>query len=493
MKLINRLAREQSFYSNQEKVEHLSEEISDAVTQIEHTHESPSSSLPISSFLYTTEKDILEAKKTIAFVVRTHQHIVSHTKDSNSTSQLYTGNIKTHKHYREFERQAIHEVQQHFSDQSRDYKNKIVALILDEIFGLGPLQRLLSISDISEIMVNGPDMIFIEYQGKIYRTNIVFADDPHIKRIINRIIGPLGRHLDESQPMVDARLHDGSRINAIIHPLSLAGSIFTIRKFPTNPFAIHDLLSIDALTQPMADFIEACVKAKLNIVISGGTGTGKTTLLNVVSSFIPDDERIITIEDAAELQLRQDHTVSLETRTANTEGVGTVTIRDLVYNALRMRPDRIIVGEVRGGEALDMLQAMNTGHEGSITTCHANSPEDALSRIKTMVHMAGFDISDSSIDRQIRSALNVVIHTSRLPDGSRKIVSIHEVIGDRLIPIFRYVFSGYDDSHRCTGSFISTGFIPTFIERLCSYNPHFSESLFKQTSQDMLFKTFTVS
>jgi pilus assembly protein CpaF len=301
--------------------------------------------------------------------------------------------------------------------------------IVSEILGYGPIDPLLSDSTVTEVMVNGPKYVYVERGGMLTRTEVEFVDADHLMRIIRRIVGPLGRRIDESSPMVDARLPDGSRVNAIIPPLSLVGPTLTIRKFSEDPYTVNDLIRFGSLTHEVAGFLEACVEARLNIIVSGGTGAGKTTLLNVLSSFIPGDERIVTIEDAAELQLQQDHVVTLEARPPNSEGEGQITIRQLVINSLRMRPDRIVVGEVRGGEALDMLQAMNTGHDGSITTAHSNGPRDTLRRIETMVLMAGMDLPLRAIREQIASALDLIVHISRIRDGSRMVVNITEVQG----------------------------------------------------------------
>jgi len=312
---------------------------------------------------------------------------------------------------------------------SRIESQVLLNQIIDEVTGFGPINSLIQDPEVSEVMVNGPKQVFVERQGRLELTEITFRDNEHVMHIIDKIVAPLGRRIDESSPMVDARLPDGSRVNAIIPPLALNGPTITIRKFAADPLTIDDLIAFGTLTAEMAEFIEACVKARLNIVVSGGTGSGKTTLLNVLSSFIPADERIITIEDAAELQLRQTHVVSLESRPPNIEGRGAVTIRDLVRNSLRMRPDRIVIGEVRGGEALDMLQAMNTGHDGSMTTGHANSPRDMLARLETMVLMAGVDLPVRAIREQIASAIDLIIQQARLKDGSRKVIQITEVQG----------------------------------------------------------------
>jgi pilus assembly protein CpaF len=312
---------------------------------------------------------------------------------------------------------------------SRMERQKIVTEIMDEVVGYGPIEPLIRDPEISEIMVNGPKQVFIERDGKLEKTGISFRDKEHVMHIIDKIVSPLGRRIDESMPMVDARLPDGSRVNAVIPPLSLIGPVITIRKFSREPLTIQDLIRFGTLTPQMATFLEACVKARLNIIISGGTGSGKTSTLNVLSSFIPANERIVTIEDAAELQLNQEHVITLESRPPNIEGKGEITIRDLVRNALRMRPERIVVGEVRSGEALDMLQAMNTGHDGSLTTVHANSPRDLLVRLETMVMMAGMELPAKAIREQIASAFDLIIHQARLRDGSRKITHVTEVVG----------------------------------------------------------------
>jgi len=348
---------------------------------------------------------------------------------------------------------------------------KIAEELFDEIMGYGPITPLLNDPEISEIMVNGPDNVYVERNGKIELTGVFFRDDAHVMNIIDRIVSPLGRRIDESMPMVDARLPDGSRVNAIIPPLSLIGPVITIRKFSADPLTMEDLIRFNTLTPEMAQFLEACVKSRLNIVVSGGTGSGKTTTLNVLSSFISPSERIITIEDAAELQLHQPHVVTLESRPPNIEGKGAITIRDLVRNALRMRPDRIIVGEVRSGEALDMLQAMNTGHDGSLTTGHANSPRDMLSRLETMVLMAGMGLPVRAIREQIASAIDLIIHQSRLRDGSRRITHITEVQnmeGDVIVlqDLFYFKQTGVDEDGRVLGEFRSTGMRPKFIDRL---------------------------
>jgi pilus assembly protein CpaF len=350
-------------------------------------------------------------------------------------------------------------------------RQMIAAVVNDEVLGLGPLEPLLNDNDITEIMVNGPKQIYVERKGRLELSEAVFRDDEHVLHIIDKIVSPIGRRIDESQPMVDARLPDGSRVNAIIAPLALKGPSITIRKFSKTPYTINDLIRFGSLTMPMARLLEAAVKGRLNIFISGGTGSGKTTLLNVMASFIPEGERIITVEDAAELQLNQDHVVSLETRAANIEGKGAVTIRDLVRNCLRMRPDRIVVGEVRAGEALDMLQAMNTGHDGSLTTGHANSPRDMLARVETMVLMAGMDLPVRAIRQQITSAVDLVIQQTRLRNGRRVITHITEVLGMegdaiQMQDIFLFEQQGMDANGQLKGRHYATGITPKFLSKL---------------------------
>ncbi|MBN8654580.1 MAG: CpaF family protein [Anaerolineae bacterium] len=352
-----------------------------------------------------------------------------------------------------------------------DLKKEIFKQVLNDLLGYGPIQPLLDDPDISEIMVNGPKKIFVEKKGQLTKSEITFDDDDHVVRIIDRIIMPLGRRVDFDSPTVDARLPDGSRVNAVVRPVSIDGPSITIRKFRKDKLKTEDLIAFGSLTKQMADFLEACVKSRFNIVISGGTGSGKTTLLNVVSGFIPENERIITIEDAAELQLQQDHVMRMETKPANADGMHAVTIRELVKNSLRMRPDRIVVGEVRGGEALDMLQAMNTGHDGSLTTVHSNSPRDAISRLETLVLMAGMDLPLKVVRQQISSAIDLIVQQTRLKDGKRKVTAITEVAGMEgdvvvLTDIFKFQQSGVTTDGQVQGELRPTGIRPNFTPRL---------------------------
>jgi pilus assembly protein CpaF len=365
---------------------------------------------------------------------------------------------------------------------TRQERQRLFEQIVAEILGFGPLEPLLADESITEIMVNGAHKVYIERQGKIERTNLAFESEDHLMRIIDRIVSPLGRRIDESSPYVDARLPDGSRVNAIIPPLALNGPTLTIRKFSKVPLTIDDLIRFGSITTEAIEFLKACVIARLNIIVSGGTGSGKTTFLNVLSGFIPNDERIITVENAAELQLRQEHVVTLESRPPNIEGKGEVTIRDLVVNCLRMRPDRIVVGECRAGEALDMLQAMNTGHDGSLTTAHSNSPRDTLARLETMVLMAGMDLPVRAIREQIAAAVDLIVHQERMRDGSRKIVSITEVQGmegDVIVmsDIFAFEQQGMEGG-RVIGRLKPTGIRPKFVERIESANIHLPAGIF---------------
>jgi pilus assembly protein CpaF len=365
---------------------------------------------------------------------------------------------------------------------SRPEKARLFEQIAAEILGFGPLQLLLEEETVTEIMVNGAKNIYVERAGRITRAPITFESNEHVNRIIERIVAPLGRRIDESSPYVDARLPDGSRVNAVIPPISLVGPVLTIRKFAKKPITVDQLVQYGSITQEAVDFLKACVFARLNLVVSGGTGSGKTTLLNVLSSFIPEDERILTIENAAELQLRQEHVVILESRPANIEGKGEITIRDLVINALRMRPDRIVVGECRGDEALDMLQAMNTGHDGSMTTAHSNSPRDTIARLETMTLMAGMDLPVRAIREQISSAVDVIVHQERLRDGSRKVVNITEVTGmegDVITTTDIFVFEQMGtENGKIIGKLRPTGLRPKFMDKIESSGIHLPASIF---------------
>ncbi|MEM8924363.1 MAG: CpaF family protein [Actinomycetota bacterium] len=363
-------------------------------------------------------------------------------------------------------------------------KAQLIQDVSDDVLGYGPIDKLLRDEDVSEVMCNGPDQIYVERGGKLTTEEVGFADSDHLRRVIDKIVAQVGRRIDESSPLCDARLPDGSRVNAVISPLAVGGPFLTIRKFAADPLQIDDLIRFGTLSVMAARFLQACIVGKLNVVVSGGTGTGKTTTLNVLSSFIPEDERIITVEDAKELQLHQDHVLSLETRPPNVEGKGEVTIRDLVKNTLRMRPDRIVVGECRSGEALDMLQAMNTGHDGSLTTLHANTPRDTLSRLETLVLMAGYDLPVKAIREQISSAVDVIVQLQRLRDGSRRITHITEVAGmEGEIITLQDVFlldlaSGVDDSGRFIGELKSTGIRPKFTEKLADHGIRLGPEMF---------------
>ncbi len=362
-------------------------------------------------------------------------------------------------------------------------RDELVSAVADEVLGFGPLEPLLRDNAISEVMVNAPDTVFYEKEGRLYLSSVRFRDDNHIMRIVERIVAPLGRRVDESSPMVDARLPDGSRVNVIIPPVAPKSPTITIRKFRTDKMTMNDLIATGALTNDLAEFFRASVQAKLSILISGGTGSGKTTMLNALSAFIPDTERIVTIEDPTELQLQQGHVVTLEARPSSLEGKGEVTQRDLVRNALRMRPDRIIVGEVRGAEAFDMLQAMNTGHEGSLGTVHANTPRDALARIENMVMMAGFELPVKAIREQMQSAIHLVIQIARFPDGTRKVVTVAEVSGMEgqivtMQDLFRFEQTGVDTDGRVLGELRTTGIRPRFTEKFQVSGIHLPPDLF---------------
>ncbi len=367
---------------------------------------------------------------------------------------------------------------------SRADRLQMLQEIADDVLGYGPIDPYLSDADVTEVMVNGPHNVWIEQSGRLTHTETRFVDATHLERIIEKIVGQVGRRIDESTPMVDARLPDGSRVNAVIHPLAIGGPFLTIRKFAVDPFTADDLVNMGSLTQQVAGLLRRCVQGRLNIIVSGSTGSGKTTLLNVLSSFIPDKERILTIEDAAELRLNQEHVLSLEARPANLEGKGQVTIRDLVRNSLRMRPDRIVVGEVRDGAALDMLQAMNTGHDGSLTTIHSNSPRDTLARIETMVLMAGMDLPIRAIREQVSSAIDLIVHLHRLRDGSRRVTHVTEVIGmegdvitTQDIMLFDYGM-GIDENGKYMGRLKATGIRPSFSEHLENYGIQLPAELF---------------
>ncbi|WP_425614590.1 CpaF family protein [Anatilimnocola sp. NA78] len=387
-------------------------------------------------------------------------------------------------------RREIRLVVEHLCDTEETFLNRtererLIEEVLDETFGLGPLEMLLKDSTISDILINGPKHIFVERRGKLERTNVEFRDNGHLLQIIDRIVSKVGRRVDEVCPMVDARLTDGSRVNAIIPPLALDGAAVSIRRFGSSPLKLEDLLNYKALTPEMVMLLEGAMKARLNIIVAGGTGSGKTTLLNTLSSFIPNHERVITIEDAAELRLQQEHVVRLETRPPNIEGKGAITATDLVKNALRMRPERIIIGECRGPETLDMLQAMNTGHDGSLTTLHANTPRDALARLETMILMSGFELPIKAMRQQISSAVHLLIQANRLQGGIRRVTSITEVVGmeqDTIVmqDIYKYVQEGIDETGRARGRFEATGIRPTFMHKLESAGIRLPSSAFRQ-------------
>lgn len=387
-------------------------------------------------------------------------------------------------------RREIRRVVEHLCDTedtllNRNERERLVNEVLDETFGLGPLELLLKDSNVCDILINGPKNIYVERHGKMEKTDVEFRDNTHLMQIIDRIVSKVGRRVDETCPMVDARLEDGSRVNAIIPPLALDGAAMSIRRFGSNPLKLEDLLNFKAFTPEMVMLLEGTIKARLNMVIAGGTGSGKTTLLNTLSSFISNTDRIITIEDAAEVQLQQDHVVRLETRPANIEGSGAITATDLVRNALRMRPERIIIGECRGPETLDMLQAMNTGHEGSLTTIHANTPRDALARMETLIMMAGFEMPIKAMRQQMASAVDVIIQTNRLQGGKRRVTHITELVGmeqDTVVmqDIYLYEQDGIDESGTARGKFIATGVRPNFMDRLESAGVRLPASAFRQ-------------
>jgi pilus assembly protein CpaF len=387
-------------------------------------------------------------------------------------------------------RREIRLVVEHLCDTedtllNRGERERLIEEVLDETFGLGPLEFLLKDPTISDILINGPKNIYVERRGKLERTTVQFRDNNHLMQIIDRIVSKVGRRVDEVCPMVDARLTDGSRVNAIIPPLALDGACVSIRRFGSNPLKLEDLLNYKAFTPEMVMLLEGAIKARLNIVISGGTGSGKTTLLNTLSSFIPNTDRIVTIEDAAELQLQQDHVVRLETRPPNIEGKGAINATDLVRNALRMRPERVIIGECRGGETLDMLQAMNTGHAGSMTTLHANTPRDAIARIETMITMSGFELPLRAMRQQIASAVDLIVQANRLQGGPRKITHITEVVGmeqDTIVmqDIYHYAVEGINESGRAVGRFEATGVRPSFMDRLEAAGVRLPASAFRQ-------------
>lgn len=399
-------------------------------------------------------------------IIRIRDYLIERVSPEIETEQINDSNYRSlviQKIKAAFEKTGLH--------LRPDVGKQVITMAYDEIVGYGPIQVLLDDANVTEVMVNGPDNVYVEKKGKLTKTDVKFDNDEHVMRIIEKIILPLGRRIDADSPTVDARLPDGSRVNAVIRPVAIDGPSITIRKFWKERLTVADLINYGSLTQNMADFLQACVVARMNIVISGGTGAGKTTLLNVLSRYIPEDERIISIEDTAELQLQQDHKVRMETKSANIEGIGEVTIRDLVRNSLRMRPDRILVGECRGGEALDMLQAMNTGHDGSLTTVHANSPREATSRLEVLVMMAGMELPLKVIRQQIATAVDVIVQQTRLKDGSRKVTAITEVAGMEgdtivLTDIFKYDLTGVNADGKIEGKLVPTGMRPLFSPKL---------------------------
>lgn len=425
------------------------------------------------SFASETNAEFNELKQRI------HQKLIAKL-DLNRVSELEGGVL----------RREIKSVIEHLCDAentmlNRTERERLVEEVLDETFGLGPLELLLKDPTISDILINGPDSIYVERGGKMAKTDVQFRDNAHLLQIIDRIVSKVGRRVDETCPMVDARLEDGSRVNAIIPPLALDGAAMSIRRFGSNPLKLENLLAFKAFTPEMVMLMEGAMKARLNVIISGGTGSGKTTLLNTLSSFIPNSDRIITIEDAAELQLQQDHVVRLETRPPNIEGRGAITATDLVKNCLRMRPERIIIGECRGAETLDMLQAMNTGHEGSMTTTHANTPRDCIARLETMIMMSGFELPVKAMRQQIASAVNLIIQANRIQGGKRRVTHITEIVGmenDTLVmqDIFKYIQDGVDENGRAMGRFVCTGIRPKCMDRLESSGVRLPASIFRE-------------
>lgn len=416
---------------------------------------------------------------------------LKHFVSENLTRELESENPPYHQR-EAFVRQKLADVFGRLKANVPDsIRQQITREVMDEVLGYGPIQPLLNDPDVSEVMVNGPKKVYVEKKGKLTKTGVTFENDNHVIRVIERIVLPLGRRVDPDSPTVDARLPDGSRVNAIVPPVALDGPSITIRKFRRDKLTMQQLIEYGSITPQMAEFLKACVISRLNIVISGGTGSGKTTLLNVLSGLIPEDERIVTIEDAAELQLQQDHIVRLETKPASLEGKGQVTIRDLVRNSLRMRPDRIVVGECRGGETLDMLQAMNTGHDGSLTTLHANTPRDALSRLETMVLMAGMDLPVKVIRQQVSAAIDLIVQQTRLKDGSRKVTAISEVAGMEgdtivLTDIFRFEQTGQTPDGKIIGQLKPTGIRPLFTPRLENAGFKLPPEVFGANVADML-------
>ncbi|MFC1478612.1 CpaF family protein [Candidatus Margulisiibacteriota bacterium] len=428
-------------------------------------------------------------------VLVVHKRLIAESDLDLDESDLLTANDRELESIKSKIKQAIIKlIEEGNFGTSRTERNDMIQAVLDETLGLGPIEILIRDDSITEIMVNGPDQVYVEQKGKLTLTPVIFNNNHHVRRIIDKIVSMVGRRIDEGMPMVDARLKDGSRVNAIIPPVALTGPTLTIRKFSDIPFTFKDLIRFGSMNDQMCDFLKACVESRLNLIISGGTGSGKTTALNVMSSFIPDDERIVTIEDSAELQLLQDHVITLESRPPNIEGTGEISIRDLVRNSLRMRPERIVVGEVRGGEALDMLQAMNTGHDGSMTTGHANTPRDMIARLETMVMMAGMDLPAKAIRQQIAAAFDLIIQQSRLSDGSRRITNITEVVGMEgdtvtLQDIFIFDQQGMDpDTGKIIGDFRPTGIRPKFAKKMMAQGVDMSWEMFVE--DEGLFKKF---